>query len=230
MVAMPFYLQLASGQVYFMPKDQPIQYSGTGAIYVRGNVVVTAAHCVPDDADAKYAFKAPGVKDAWVAHTVVRHPEADLAVMVGHPDIPMPSTGVYRGVDETLAEAGDFCAFGYPAEQDTAVGRVFKGHFQRYFGYVDPAGKSYFAGEMSVPAPAGLSGGPVSRPATPDLLSGIVTANHDSYLIVDSFEETEINGMVSKGQIKRVVSYGIAAMLVNPAMRQWLEEIVDGAG
>ena len=115
-------------------------------------------------------------------------------------------------MDQTLVDGGDFISFGYPSEEgERAVPRFFKGHFQRHFGYSDPSGRTYFAGEMSIPAPAGLSGGPLSRPQTPDKICAIVTTNHDSYLVIDSYEEEERDGDVSRGQIRRVVSYGIAA-------------------
>jgi hypothetical protein len=57
-----------------------------------------------------------------------------------------------------------------------------------------------------------------------------VTTNHDSYLVIDSYEEEERDGRVSRGEIRRVVSYGIAAMLTNTAIANWLQTIVDDAG
>ena len=72
-----------------------------------------------------------------------------------------------------------FLGFGYPVEgsaNSLPVPRLVKGHFQRYFGYAAPGStESYFAGEMSIPAPAGLSGGPLSYEACPQELIAVVT-------------------------------------------------------
>jgi hypothetical protein len=222
----PFYQMAASGQMYCIPPGGTPEYTGTGSVYMKPNIVVTAGHCVPQIEGARYAVKMPTNDYAWIAERAVWHEESDIAVLVGRPDVDGPPR-VYSGVDETLTEAGDFVAFGFPAEENAAVARHFKGHFQRYFGYPGPSGQKYFAGEMSIPAPAGLSGGPVSYPHSRDKLAAVVTTNHDSYFVVDSFEETEHDGTRSRGEIRRVVSYGIAAMLSGKA--SWLSAIVDSA-
>lgn len=227
----------ATGQVFCRPTGGAVsdwktaEYTGTCALYVRPNVAVTAGHCVRADG-VQYAVAARTAPDAWIASGVYRHPKADVAVLVGrNEDVSMnDSIRLYSDVDRTMSEGRDFIAYGYPAEEGSgAVPRYFKGHFQRYFGYPDPRGRVYFAGEMSIPAPAGLSGGPVSAPSTPDKLIGIVTTNHDSYLVEDSYVQEERDGRISRGEIRRVVSYGIAAMLVHEEFSTWLKDIVEEA-
>lgn len=204
---------------------------GTCALYVRPNIALTAGHCVSADG-VQYAVKTRTATDAWIASGVYRHAVADIAVLVGRTaDTTMSeSIQLYSGVDRTLSDGRDFIAYGYPADgANDAVPRYFKGHFQRYFGYRGPSGRDYFAAEMSIPAPAVLSGGPVSAPNTPDKLLGIVTTNHDCYLVVDSYEVEERAGSISRGQIRRVVSYGVAAMLTAEEFSTWLQSIVDEA-
>lgn len=86
-------------------------------------------------------------------------------------------------------------AYGFPTEGPdpssgaAPVSRLFVGHYQRFSEYSSPPGYRYLAGEMSIPAPGGLSGGPVFRAEAPEMLTGMVTANHESYAITDSLEE-----------------------------------------
>ncbi len=106
------------------------------------------------------------------------------------------------------------------------VGRLFKGHFQRTFGYDPPSGAPrYLAAELSIPAPAGFSGGPLAWAHDPDKLVAIVTTNHDSYALLDRFEEVEKSGNIYREKTSRVVSYGIAAMLVG--LKPWIDEVVS---
>ncbi|QJY51167.1 hypothetical protein [Pseudonocardia broussonetiae] len=75
---------------------------------------------------------------------------------------------------------------------------------------------------MSCPAPAGLSGSVVAYTHRPDVAVAVVTANHDSYILLDRVEEIERDGSVSRDSTSRVISYGIAASLSNT--ENWLDE------
>jgi hypothetical protein len=163
MTESPFYPMVATGQVFRASADGPPEYTGSCAAYVRRNVVITAGHCVRAP-DAQYWVALPAAPDgAWAAQHVIRHETSDIAVLIG-PTSAAENKGAvrwfYSGLDQTLVDGGDFIGYGYPAELNSAVPRFFKGHFQRHFGYSDPSGRNYFAGEMSIPAPVGLSGGP----------------------------------------------------------------------
>lgn len=115
---------------------------------------------------------------------MLRHEESDIAILVGAGLTREWSPRFYPGRGQPLIDCGDFIAFGCPSEATGDVARFFKGHFQRCFRYSDPAGRSYFAGEMSIPVPAGMSGGPLSSPSTPEKICAIATAIHDLYLLV----------------------------------------------
>lgn len=225
-MSLDFFPRFATGPVYFAPPGGTWEFSGTGAMYLRSYVILTAAHCVPDVADAMFAFRSPMESFARVVEQVIRHPAIDLAALVISKETAAHQNGVYSEIGHQLVDGGDFIAFGYPAEEDTNVPRLFKGHYQRHFQYQAPDGRAYFAAELSVPAPAGLSGGPVSNAHRPQVLDAIVTANHDSSLVIDSFEEEERDGKVWRGKITRVVSYGIAAMLVPTDVQEWVNTVV----
>ncbi|MGE0215928.1 hypothetical protein [Mycolicibacterium sp.] len=66
----------------------------------------------------------------------------------------------------------------------------------------------------------------MSNARRPQVLDAIVTANHDSSAVIDSFEEEERDGKVWRGKITRVVSYGIAAMLVPTDVQEWVDTVV----
>ena len=229
-MSLDFFPRFATGSVFFAPLEGAWEFSGTGAMYLRPYVILTAAHCVPDVADARFAFRSPMESFSRPVEQVIRHPTIDLAALVISKEAVAPPNGVYSEIGHRLVDGGDFIAFGYPAEENTNVPRMFKGHYQRHFQYRSPDGRAYFAAELSVPAPAGLSGGPVSNAHRPQVLDAIVTANHDSYLVIDSYEQEERNGTITRGKITRVVSYGIAATLVGESTESWIDSIVATAG
>jgi hypothetical protein len=99
-----------------------------------------------------------------------------------------------------------------------------KGHFQRYFGFSELGGRKFFAGEMSIPAPPGLSGSPVMLAHSPRSLVGVVAANLDSYTTLSSFEEVDSSGKQYREVSKRIVSYGIAAMFTK-STAEWAERL-----
>ncbi|GAA1021448.1 hypothetical protein Aple_073770 [Acrocarpospora pleiomorpha] len=224
---MPLYISLATGMVIHVGTNgESFRFGGSCAAYLKRNIILTAAHCLPDDNKAFVLL--PGDKQLRSVIRAERHPTTDIAVLLVDAfenDIPNQN---FMGINSELSEGQDFLAFGYPDVASTTVlppGRLFKGHFQRFFGYRSPSGHQYFAGEMNIPAPAGLSGGPTVHPLKPQLISGIVTTNVDSYIVIDHLEEVEQNGRTFRVESKRIVSYGIAAK--PGGLDSWLQEIID---
>lgn len=220
---MPLYMSASTGFLVAVGSAGQHGLAGSCACYQQRHVLLTASHCISEAAHEVYVVL-PGDGEARRVHQIVRHPTADLALLVAERREPESmAKQVFLGVDETLDEGGDFMAFGYPVEgADAPVGRLFKGHFQRYMSYTDSAGRTYLAGELNTPAPAGLSGGPVVRPHTPELLTGVVTTNVESYVVLDSVEEVERNGSILRVHNRRVVTYGLAALLTSKGA--WLDE------
>ncbi len=106
--------------------------------------------------------------------------------------------------------------------------RLFVGHFQRFFTFDGLSGRKFFAGEMSIPAPAGLSGGPLWVPENPSKLIAIVSSNMESHSIIDSYEETTQDGEVTRGEIRRQISYGVCVMLSE--VGDWVWDRVRNGG
>lgn len=197
------------------------RFLGSCFAYGDEKTYLTAAHCVPvDDEDARHVFvMRPGIGGMRQVLAVSRHPRADLAVLQVNP---------VQGPDEPFwaspapCDAGDdFVAFGFPEDTiDEIAGvptaRIFKGHVQRLFPLPDQGGA--IAAEMSVPAPAGLSGGPVVGRAggAAELPVAVVLANRESEIYVARYENGDV--------IRAVTRYG-TALLLEP-LAEWISSRV----
>jgi hypothetical protein len=219
----------ATGLIFCQEAGGDWHVSGTSAAYNSRHSYVTAAHCVPDGCNvAVHTTKGSGGSLIRPARTIFRHTETDIAIVLLDPaedDSTSLDHCVYIRARDRLIDAGDFVGHGYPVEgAQSPVARTFKGHFQRYFGYEPPGGgTSYFAGEMSIPAPPGFSGGPLAYTDMPQGLVAVVTTNVDSEIIIDRYEEVEHDGVIHREQVSRIISYGIAAMTAG-SIREWLDE------
>lgn len=206
-------------------------FAGTCFAFRVPNVVLTAAHCVPEPEDNDYYrvhFPHRGDNSRPVTR-IVRHPTADIALV----ELPaqLGESGAERydnafwGHVSNLALGEEFMSFGFPTEgpdtsESEAVPRLFRGHYQRYFEYSGSRSYRYLAGELSIATPAGLSGAAVFRPGAPQMVSGLVTGIHESYAIIDSYEELTVPGEKTKYENRRVISYGVALLL--HAVDEWL--------
>jgi hypothetical protein len=194
---------------------------------------LTAAHCVGDLDASSLAIvlpRAPAPGHIFVK-TIDRHPKADLALLT------LVSDAAPQGFLSTLSPTEhllgiDFFAYGFPenvlsVDQREPTPRLFAGIFQRYLTQQSFMGYSYEAAELSIPAPAGLSGGPVFHAHGAQQLIGIVTENFDSTTTLESIEE--INARNEKRTIRnqRVISYGVT-LLLDPLLG-WLESYVPSA-
>ncbi len=202
-----------------------VSVGGSCVAYRRPDVVITAAHCVP--ASATVFVHMPGDTALRQVQQAARHPSVDVAVLgIESREVLIPDAFVTELAND-LIDGGDFTAFGYPMEStpqgQQPTGRIMRGHWQRFFGYTNAAGRNYFAGEMSIPAPGGMSGGPVLRGADTNLLEGIVTTNHDSFAILDQVDDVDDDGARTRIESRRIVSYGIAVMSV--VFREWLDDL-----
>jgi hypothetical protein len=219
---------VATGAVVLGVDSGP-SLGGSCAGYVHHHTFITAAHCVPEGLEVFVDM--PTEPAPRRVERIERHPTADLAVLIAErldsDDQTFPL--LYQPPPKGLIDGGTFIGFGYPVEGSGGpmpVGRLFRGHFQRYFGYTPPGAKeSYFAGEMSIPAPAGFSGGPLAYDSQPQSLVAIVTTNHDSWAVVDRIEEVEKDGLRYREEVRRVISYGIAAILSQPVV-DWLTDCI----
>jgi hypothetical protein len=187
---------------------------------------LTAAHVVVDRPPAQLAILMPKYNERYLeVERVTVHPEADVAVL----RVDESKHGPLDLVDpfwNTLTNwnmGEDFMAYGYP---DAPAPRLFKGHFMRFMDHTSYLGYRYLAGEISIPVPTGLSGGPLFRPGAHSMVTALVTENLTSHLVEDSTESLEENGSRTRTEVRRVVSYGVVVML--SAIAEWLDFEIPG--
>ncbi|HXC77593.1 MAG TPA: serine protease [Candidatus Acidoferrum sp.] len=225
----------AVGLVLLRATDGREAIGGTCFLFRQDHVALTAAHCLPEEA-ATIRMPFPRSSDGpRLVERVERHPQADLAA--AFMETPPNDSGEgypERAFWHEVANWGlgeEFFAYGFPVEGpnpdivgQAPVPRLFVGQYQRFFDYSSHAGYTYLAGEMSIPAPTGISGGPLFRAGAPQMVTGIATANVESYAVTDSLEEVDAGGNVSRIESRRVISYGLALML--SAVSGWLDEVI----
>jgi len=206
--------------------------AGSCTAFRHPHVALTAAHCVAG-LENGLSLRFPGRgQQSYRVTEVVQHESADIAILWTTPTSNHHADWAFQHITEDIKLGDPFIAYGFPDEQPSLVPipegfehRLFRGHYQRYFDYQAPMAKyRYFAGEMSIAAPAGLSGGPVLLPNDYSTLTGIVTTNFDSYTTIDSVEEIIDEGKQHKHEIRRVISYGIALILDYADVLHWLNE------
>ncbi len=194
-----------------------VDFLGTCFAFRQPTRFLTAAHCIGNLSPAELAIAIPNVTtdDPYRVQDVIRHPTADLAVLVLADD-PIPLITPFRFYGG-MAWGLEFRAFGFPEDvfgttpaQPTA--RLFAGHIQRVMHHTSKDGYEYEAAEMSIGAPAGLSGGPLLRHDHP-LIIGLVTENHRSTTFLQAVEEIQKGGSVYKETIHEMITYGIALLL-----------------
>lgn len=210
-------------------RDHRDSYEGTCFAFRQPHVVLTAAHCIPDEASELWV-DFPVQQTRRMVVDIVQHPSVDVAIMVtsrrDDDDGMGYSAGAFWNCVGNVSLGEEFMAYGFPTEgpyheADAPTPRLFVGHYQRFLRF-DRFRTSYFAGEMSMPAPAGLSGGPVFRPGAPQMVTGLVTTNLETYSLRDLIDEVDADGVRTRVESHQVIRYGLAAMLSE--VEPWLDE------
>jgi hypothetical protein len=201
-----------------------LAFLGTTFGFRREDRCLTAAHCI-DGIPARDLL----IVDLDEPMEVIRvdevayHPTADVAVLITERR-ERPTHEFYCDTHGQFMPGEEFTAFGYPSElsgrtPDFPVGRLFRGHFQRFFMqetlYLNPRTQTpyrFVAGEMSMGAPRGLNGGVVfSR--EPQYALGIVTGNMETYTerrqVVDERTGDQHVHLVES----HIINYGVALLL-----------------
>ena len=160
--------------------------------------------------------------------TIVSHDSADIAV-VRVERAPRYRLSPFYMLSSSHGFGVEVGAWGYTAEALPEGGavptpRAYHGTIQRVFQYTSKLGYSYSAGELSFPAPRGLSGGPVFKLPQGLHLAGIVTESFESTMSRHSTEEFDEAGVVTRERIHRVIEFGLFVDL-RPLSR-WLDQQV----
>lgn len=225
----------AIGQVFTKEPLGGWAFSGTCFRFRRDSAVLTAAHCCPQSAtEIRLTFPRTPTDRVEVAEVRV-HPTADLAVLhLGHDVPPHPEPYPDNAFWDEVSNLGigeEFMTYGYPTDAPSfdsplpePTPRLFKGYYQRFFEHSWSRNRPYLAGEISSPAPAGLSGAPLFRPGAPQMVTGLITANLDSYSVTDSYEDIREDGSHYRLESRRVITYGVALILAG--VSDWLDEVI----
>ena len=219
----------------FAQRESKSELRGTCFLFRSDVIALTAAHCVAENLD-EFAVLLPHVNPAkqMRVNRVERHPRADIAMLFcdgddSRDDYGNPVLGFRDGFSNWQL-GSEFNAYGYPMEGPaalrgpaTATPRFFAGYFQRIFYHESHAGFRYLAGELNIPAPIGLSGGPVFMPGPGRGVFGVVADNVESQKVTDEFSETRWDGTHYKEKTARILTYGVAVMLSGVA--DWLNDL-----
>jgi Trypsin-like peptidase domain len=203
-------------------------FLGTCFAFRHRNYFLTADHCVRDRKIAALSVAHPFEGVFTRIATIHSHPTADLAVV----------TLANQGKDKTepfldlAANYGlgeEFVAYGFPEDtigpnEGQPTARLFRGYYQRFMEHKSHMGYAYVAGELSMPCPGGLSGGPLFRPGAPKMITGLVTENLEATTLLDSEESTLHDGTQVHEHYRRVINYGVALMLAELA--DWINQYV----
>lgn len=207
---------------------------GTCTSFRRADLAITAAHCVAgiDPADLWVAKLERGGHMRSTVKVEV-HPTADLAALHLFPgdadDLSGHPSDAFWGTVGNYGLGEEFMTYGYPFETRESMGpfkavesaRLLRGSFQRFHQFVDPAGHQFLAGEMSVPAPTGMSGAPLFRLGALPMLTALVVGSTESSVLAYKVSEVKDGVETYVERVDRVTTYGVAVML--DPLRDWLD-------
>jgi hypothetical protein len=205
-------------------------FRGTCFAFRQSDTFLTAAHCVSDIDAATLFVHVPAAREFHAVAEIERHPSADVALLRLAGSAWPGEVEPFVRTKPFTALGMEFMAYGFPEDATapdeeplTPTQRLFRGYLQRQLIY-RRAGYEYSAGEMSIPSPAGLSGGALFVAADFNSVIGIAAENVQSTTYVGRVEEQTSDG----GKITHVerehVQYGIAALLA--PLGDWLDELV----
>ena len=208
----------------WLPGEDGSRFVGTCFALRQTNAFLTAAHCTSDE---NMFIVMPGLlPKLHKVSRVIRHPSADLAVLRLDDDA-WPPVDPFLVVAPAPPMGTEFMAYGFPEDapapnQDRPepIQRLFRGYIQRGLQY-ERGSYKYAAVEMSVPCPAGLSGGPLFAADSHAQVIGLATENVESMTYVGRSEEVVAGAITSRTQEIHRVQYGIAVLLA--PVSDWLD-------
>jgi hypothetical protein len=210
--------------------DRRVEVDMLGSCFTfrQATTFLTARHCVPDDISIGRLVM-PGAPEPVPVASVEHHPHADLSIItIDQSKLDyQPYWEPFWNFVANWQVGEEYMAFGYPTdtvvtEDPGPTPRLFRGHYQRFWFHQAGPRFRYLAGELSVAAPTGLSGGPVFRPTAQVVVTGMVASNIDSTTYTDEVVERTRDGETERTTLKRLVSYGVAVMLSE--LGAWLDE------
>ena len=218
----------SAATLYRRTSEGSLAFLGTCFAFRKRHVFLTAAHCTKglDAADLVVVSAFAGRLSE--VQRVTRHPHADLAALEVDA-AGMSPIRPYTTLGVSAQYGAEVCAIGFPEDSTAAgttepTGRLFRAHIQRFLVKESHLGYRYHAAELSIGAPAGLSGGPVFLADMSGNLVGLVTENFESTTYLRTIQELHEPGNVFKEHIHTVINYAVCVWL--PPLERWLGEIV----
>ena len=205
--------------VNFDSDPRPVTFEGT-AFLIKPNIIMTCWHCVKNELPPNHKYAVLQInKEMKFTVSDLEDLEKDSR---GY-DLALARCDFTPEVEISLSEdeywAGQqVYSFGYPDTElrdrdDGAIevnltARYFQSYVMRLFNYQvneHPITKSY---ELAMAAPEGLSGAPLLKHGTNELL-GVVYGNIDVQKITQ-FKKVDPDTGDEEPEIQRIISYGLA--------------------
>ena len=220
---------LAIGLLWHVEPDSQPRFLSSCFMLRWGHFFVAPSHCVGTLEPAQIRISSVTLL-MTEPEEIIHHGVADICVL-RLPRLDFEPGDPFWGITDDYEPGKGFHALGWPedclAGISAAMGlpfpegdppwvkvRLVAGTYQRFIPqYASPHGFAFVAGELSIPCPLGLSGGPLFRPETPPLVTGMVIGNLQTRSVPDS------PAQVMKD---RVIEYGVALML--DQVEGWLDE------
>jgi Trypsin-like peptidase domain len=220
---------LATSRLHLRTENGKAPVLGTCFAFRHPKYFLTAAHCITDAKPEDVIIAGEDRSKLGLVKRAILHPSADLAILEIDRDDMDELPNYFRRAAPRPQMGMNFFAYGYPTIEVNKFGpRVFSGIFQTFHSHVSHMhmGDSkktkyrYLAGELSTPAPRGLSGGPVFRSENPDEVLALVTENLEVGTIIDTVERVEENGERFSLETSRIILYGLSVILTE--VEDWL--------
>ena len=199
---------------------EPISFEGTGFI-LRGGIFVTCWHCVRKALSAEHGYMV-AVKqngdDTLGALFLDKLCQDENGTDLATAALPLELSLDLELAESTVPTGTDVFTYGFPLTQEArrADGglrfelceRFLQGYVTRAFYYEHHEFGQVPAYELDMPAPEGLSGAPLIRVGSQEVV-GVVFGSNDVGTI-DEFERIDPQTREREPEIRRVVSFGLA--------------------
>lgn len=205
--------------------DLPI-FLGSCFAFRDRKTFLTAAHCIGERDASKLIVQNPLNNANSRVDSVAIHSAADLAVIRLQPDNNVMPVAPCTEIMKIKGIGGEYYAYGYPEDSigpnaGAPVARIFRGYGQRVFLHRSHMHYNYLALELNFPCPGGLSGGPLFKPKTFQLI-GLITENIETTTSLHEEEVTLEGGTRVINHYRRVINYGLGLLLHD--YENWLAE------
>lgn len=197
----------------------PISFQGTG-FTIAQNLLVTCWHCVssPCSDNEQYAavieVQPGGFKAFFLTNIEQDTNGSDLATA----NVDLPRVWELTLASGSVLPADDVCTYGFPLTRHKKLPggggqfmlhpRYLRGYITWAFNYEHPQYGEVPSYELDMPTPEGLSGAPLIRVNTPEVI-GVIYGTHD-VATVEQFTSIDPETGEKEPEVQRLESFGLA--------------------